>query len=453
MRAALSTANRRIDFRRTPIQVGVLVTLFLVPVWGRLPGAPPPFSADYATGFTIFFPMLFTVVWWLLAGVPGLDDLRRDRLRVWWALALLGFALWACASTQWAFMRETRPEVAQGVALQVVLAALFAIVVACSGPPARWIAAVLIAGMVLHGSIGGLQVMRQGAIGLHMFSEFTLDPAQSGVSVIQAGGVSWLRAYGLSAHPNMLAGFLVTGLLATCAWIVVGRGWRRWLACAIFVFALWMLLLTFSRGAWIGLAAGMLVLLPVLARYHLQTINRRHTLVVLLLAAMLGVAFFVMYRPFLLARAGVGAEFTEVQSISQRVLLNHIAQEAIREYPVLGVGSGNFPWYASHYLFFRTEYDLTGDHVHQVFTSAQAELGPPGLVLLMLILVLGVEAALRHPTEEVDSASRYALLAGVIAFAVIGLFDHYTWSMLHFQALWWALLAAGGRVTMERKQT
>jgi hypothetical protein len=84
--------------------------------------------AAVITGFVIFFPLLFTVGWWLLARMPGFDELRRDDTRAWWALA----------STQWAFVRASQPGVTPSAALQLALAALFALTVACAGPPVRW---------------------------------------------------------------------------------------------------------------------------------------------------------------------------------------------------------------------------------------------------------------------------------------------------------------------------
>ncbi|HRL13652.1 MAG TPA: hypothetical protein PKX07_17350, partial [Aggregatilineales bacterium] len=49
-----------------------------------------------------------------------------------------------------------------------------------------------------------------------------------------------------------------------------------------------------------------------------------------------------------------------------------------------------------------------------------------------------------------DQPTRAALLAGFGALLITGQVDHYTWSMLQMQTLWWGVLAAalsadGGR--------
>jgi hypothetical protein len=65
--------------------------------------------------------------------------------------------------------------------------------------------------------------------------------------------------------------------------------------------------------------------------------------------------------------------------------------------------------------------------------------------------VCGIEAALRQlrrlrrseirPLRD-ESVWRSALLAGFVALGIVGLFDHYPWTLLQFQVMWWGLLAA-----------
>jgi hypothetical protein len=47
------------------------------------------------------------------------------------------------------------------------------------------------------------------------------------------------------------------------------------------------------------------------------------------------------------------------------------------------------------------------------------------------------------------SPYRAVLLASVVALAVGGLFDHYPWTMLHFQVAWWGCLAGALRQDRE----
>lgn len=438
---------RAFDKRLLPVQVGILAAFALTPVWYRFKGAPGDFEALYSAGFLIFWPMLWTVGWWLAAGLPGFMALRRDKVRRLWALALLLLALWAFLSGAWAFTRRFAPEVTAGAALPLALAALFAITVACAGPPPRVIASALIAGLAWNAALAGMQAAVQGAVGLNALGEFRLNPAVSGVAVVQAEGVRWLRPYGLLPHPNILAGFLAVALLMTPAWFLSGSRRRQAAGMAVFLFGLWGLLLTFSRGAWLGFAAGAFAGLPLL--WRARAAWRRLALVLVLTLAAAG-AFAVLYGPFLAARAGVGEESIEQRSVSDRAVYMDFAYRAIRESPLTGVGMGNFPWRASYYLQF-TPYDLRGQPAHHIFLSAWAELGLIGFALVALALVMGIEAGLtavrknswNEPAVH-DTLARAAFLGGIVALTVIGLLDHYPWTLLHFQALWWGLLGAAG---------
>lgn len=449
--------------RLLPVQAGIVLTFALVPVWYRFKGVAGPFDVLFSAGFLIFWPMLWTVGWWLMLGLPGFAALRRDPVRRLWALTLLALALWAFLSQAWAYTRSFQPEVTLGAALPFGLAALFAVVVACAGPPARAIVAALVVGLVWNSLLAGAQVAVQGSVGLVAPGEFALNPAASGTAIVQADGLRWLRPYGLLPHPNILAGFFALGLLAALVWVLSGST-RRWLVgTLIFLAGLWAFLLTFSRGAWLGFAVGALAITPLLWRLSLRERGVRLRFAVTLGLSLAAAGLFAaLYWPFLTARAGIGGESVELRSVSDRAVFTEFAFRAIRESPLVGLGIGNFPWRATWYLQF-TAYDLQGQPAHHVFLSAWAELGLVGFALLVLALMFGVEAALRTPSlpdrrgdligclyqpphyPDSDSLARAVLLGGVVALAVISLLDHYPWTLLHFQAAWWGLVAAAGK--------
>lgn len=440
----------RMDRRLAVIQVCIITTLLLVPTWFRLPGVPAH-TLFYSAGFLIFWPMSAAVAAWAAAGLPGLRRLWNDPLRRAWALALLALVLWALASWLWAYTRASRPAVTPGAVLPLLLTGLFALVISCSGPPSRVILSTLIAGLVWNALLAGLQTARQRSLGLSFLGEFAANPAVSGTVVVQSEGVRWLRPYGLLPHPNLLAGFLVVALLAALVWALARRGWSLGFGIAVCAGGLWALLLTFSRASWFGLMTGCGILLPFVWRFSaahdrgwLNAARRRIVLLLVVLTAV-GIAFAMLYRPFLAARAGVGSESIEMRSTSDRAVYESIAFNAIQQAPLLGVGIGNYPWIAARDLA-QTTFDLEGQPVHLVMLGVWAELGLVGLLLMGTALALGIETALRalRQASAADAAARASLLAGVCAFLMIGMFDHYLWTLLPFQALWWGLLAAAG---------
>ena len=423
--------------RLLPLYAGILTTFALIPIWYRLPQRPPLLPDLYVSRFLILLPVLWTIGWWLLLRLPGFDDLRKDRLRTVGILALLLLALWGFASSTWAFQRVQHPEVAASAGLQFGVVGLFVLVVACTPPPKRHIIAALVFGLIVSSIIGGWQVAVQQAAGLEIFGEFPIHVDNIGVSVVQAEGRRWLRPYGLLPHPNPFAGALVIGLLAAGTWIL-SRRW--WLAGTVLALGgLWVLWLTFSRAAWGGFMIGALALLSALwhQRANLHWRRLALTLTLVLAAAAL---FFLLYQPFLLARAGIATESIEQRSISDRMVFTEFALRAISEYPLTGVGIGNFPWRASYYLMF-TDFDLRGDNVHNIYLSVWAELGTVGLLLYLLALAAAILAAWRN-RHNLNSA---ALLGGSIALAAIGLLDHYPYTFIQFQVALWGLMAAAGK--------
>lgn len=427
------------------IKMGILATFLCTPLWMKFLNPPKPFTTHYVMGFVIVLPLMWSIGWWWILGLPGFKALLQDKLRSFWVFSLLLMALWVFASQHWAFVGQSSPEAATAVALQFCLVAMFVVCVTCTALPARWMTTVLVGSLVVHSIIGDLQVITQSSVGLHAFGELELNPQQSGISVIQSGVLRWLRPYGLLPHPNIFAGFMVMGLLATSPWILAQRSATRWTGTGIFLFGLWTFLLTFSRGAWLGFLVGTIILGVLLIRYDaIRGSVSRHIKITLILALMATLCFGFIYRALLIPRLGMSEEHTEIRSVNERIILIEIANVAIRKYPIYGVGAGNFPWFASDYIFYQTDLDMRGKDAHVVLLLIQAEYGIIGLGLTLVAFTVGLRIALRKNSDETDAIHRYALVSGVVAFAVIGLFDHYPWTILHTQILWWGALAVAG---------
>ncbi len=425
--------GRRVqDWARRAAQAGVLVTFLLIPVWYRV--AEAAFLPQYyVSGFVLLLPMQFTLIMWVVAGCPGIGRFARHTARLVWIGALGALAVWAYASGAWAFMATQDPTLALNAAYQMAIVAGFALAAACVSVPPRAVIAALTFGLMWNTLLAGAQSAGQSWLGLAFLGEFRVTADQPGASIIEAGGVRWLRPYGLLPHPNVLATFMGVALLASVHWLTHDRRWP--VAMMIFIAGLWAFLLTFSRGAWISFAAGAFALLPLLVRAR----RIRYGLVLTGIAAVItGLVFVVSYTPLLLSRAGVGLENTEVYSVAERTVLMQTAMRAILDNPLVGVGAGNFPWRAS-YILYVSEIPMRGNNVHHVLLSAWAELGIVGVVLLGAAMIAAVEAAL-YQTKRHDDG-RAVLLAGALMLMITGLFEHLPYNLLHIQVLWWGLLA------------
>jgi O-antigen ligase len=309
--------------------------------------------------------------------------------------------------------------------------------------PERWCVALVAGFLVLQGGIAVTQFLRQGSVGLAWMGEASLAPEGQGISVVEAGGRRWLRAYGLSPHPNLLGGYLGMSLLASLGAVRTGRRWQRaFLATAIGVGALG-LFASFSRSAWLGTMLG-LVYLAWLTRPW-QAVNwqsRRVQKVMLglgalLLAGALGLGF--IYRDLLSARFLRLSSPLEATSIRERLEDYRQAWSLIRTVPLKGVGSG----YYIPALWAGVGEDRPPGfrRVHSAYLLAAAELGVGGaLVWIWTFLAPPVALAWRAQRRKFPrdgwNAAGAGWAAAFVCALVLCLFDSY----LYMPSTWWAAL-------------
>ncbi|MFN8379566.1 MAG: O-antigen ligase family protein [Anaerolineae bacterium] len=421
---------------------GLIAVIFLLlPAWLRWMVTPPFLPELYVSRHVLLLPMIAVFGLWLALGIPGWRAFRASRWRVGWAIALLALAGWMLLSTFWAFMRTSHPEVGQTAALQFAIVALFALTTACAGPRPRTLVAVLSAGLAVLTLLTVAQVVNGRSLGLSAIGEFAFGPGVTGSSLLHAGDLTFYRPYGLMAHPNMHAGWLMAGTLAALALCFDRRRFVQVAGALVTAAGFAALLLTFSRAAWggwvVGGLIGLLLLWPRLRRGE----GVRALLLAAGLSALAAGLVLAAYAPFFAARAEA-SESVEMRSVADRIVFTDFALRAIRENPLVGVGVGNFPWRSSYYLR-DTFYDLRGDNVHNIYLLTAAELGLTGLSMLAVALFAGAGAGVRavRIAPGQPDANRAALLAIVAALLAVGLLDHYPATIFQTQALLWGCLA------------
>lgn len=283
----------------------------------------------------------------------------------------------------------------------------------------RWFALGCCAALALQFIAGGWQFISQST------AETTppgwewpgdLDPATRGVSVVQlADGTRWLRAYGTTPHPNLLGGFAVAMLAAPLALFLRPARPSHLLPVILFNVTLVLVVLTFSRSAWLGLA-----IFSAWLFVHWKQLNHK-TLVLLAATGLATLAFlFVFLQPLFMTRLGGGQAQTERVSSYTRLWLIQRTAELIQKYPLAGTGIGSFSLALSRHVadFYQIE------PVHSVPLLAASELGIGGVVLLGGLAATLATGALkaRRPAAIVLSAALLGLLAA-------SLFDHYLWTL------------------------
>ncbi len=251
------------------------------------------------------------------------------------------------------------------------------------------------------------------------------------------------RVYSYLGNPNLLGAYLMPGIaLSIAAFFIWKRIGPKALAALIFLTNSACLVLTYSRGAWIG----MLLTLATFA---------------LLLLAWLSVKFTPFWRRWALpAVLGAGTAFVIVAVVALEPLRTRVASmfvgrqdssnnfrlnvwaavgDMIKDRPVFGIGPGNQAFNSIYPLYQRPRY--TALSAYSIFLETIVELGFVGFVAFIWMLTVIFSQGWRSLKTLRDKGNLQAFwLMGAIATLPgelgQGLFDT-VWFRPEIQTLWW----------------
>lgn len=251
-----------------------------------------------------------------------------------------------------------------------------------------------------------------------------------GQLVARGGADLSRRIEGTLSHYMTFAAVLMVGDLLLCAQLALrGRrvGWRALALVPINV----ALMASLTRSAWVGLAAGLLVLL---------LLSRRRALLW---------AVPALFASALLLPQGVMERMASIvdpddTTNSDRLAMARAGGEMIAERPLLGQGPGmveeRYPLYRHPGAWRKTV-----PHLHNGYLQIAAERGLPALACLLVLLAIPLVRAWRglrrDPLRSGARADLYlGILAALVGFAVAALFED-SWGDTEVQRLILALMA------------
>jgi O-antigen ligase len=242
-----------------------------------------------------------------------------------------------------------------------------------------------------------------------------LDPITHAASIIKLpDGQTFLRAYGTLPHPNILGGFTLTCLVGPIA-LFLRKEKPNLFALLLLALGSSLLVLTFSRSAWIASAIFLLTLI-----YKSKFFNLKYVVTAFIVTIIaFGFTLFPL-RELFINRTTTPTTTTEEFSLTGRLWLTEQAIALIKEHPFLGMGAGSFTIQLA---------DRAGERnfvepVHNIPLLVASELGIFGFVLLLAIVASIAKSFFQSRNSKVIIIG--ALLAGL---AVISLFDHYLWTL------------------------
>ena len=232
-----------------------------------------------------------------------------------------------------------------------------------------------------------------------------------------------LRAISTSVDPNILGGMLILTTGLTIPQIFAQRPLlpRRWITVIVITMSL-CLVLTFSRGSFVGLGAALLVL----------GITRHRRLLVVLLVAVALLLLLPQARVYT-QRFVEGARIEDLAT-QMRIGEYRDALTLISRNPWFGVGFADTP-------------DIdTYIGVSMVYLLIAEEMGITGLLSFVLVLVLCLVHLRRGVLAARGDQGLEPILLGlqtaVIGAAAGGVFDHYLFNLNfpHAAAIFWVYL-------------
>lgn len=244
----------------------------------------------------------------------------------------------------------------------------------------------------------------------------TAQEARAGATAVEG------RAQGSFTHPAQLAFFLVMALPPALVLIVQSRAWLRIAASASAITIITVLVLTLTRGAIVGAAASLAIML-VWAPF-------RKIAATVLIALLL----FAVFNADAISRSEqlnlVGARLATITNKDEATVNNNrlriwsTVPAMSADHPVFGIGVGNFKdWSLAYGL---QEGGLPFEHAHNVGLTVLVEQGVPGFLLLLLTLFLlfRLAAAALHRRTHALFPFALAAMAGLSGVFVNSLTDY-----------------------------
>lgn len=260
-----------------------------------------------------------------------------------------------------------------------------------------------------------------------------------------------LRPSGTFHHPNVLASFMVHTLPILFALLLAKRHFLLKMPLALALGSgFFALLLSYSRGGWVGFALAIAIILVVATLKKM--IQAKTLLLIVLTAAIAVAASFPLWRPFTerLIRPDDSATTSRWVMLEQAYMM-------VKTHPLLGIGLNNYaergkdfiPDDANLILRFAPK-----GIAHNRYAVIMAETGFIGLGLFIWLLWAVALQACRNISIEDSYFQLLALglFASLMGVYLAMMFDHFSDSTRNI--LFWffsALIAAIGNISRQKK--
>jgi putative inorganic carbon (HCO3(-)) transporter len=263
--------------------------------------------------------------------------------------------------------------------------------------------------------------------------------------------VEGYRATGGFQHPNLLGAFLTVAVpVAISQFLAVdkkinNKATRIFLALVSCILV-WALFLTFSRGAWMGTAIGIIFFVLVMVGQKLNIFARWALIIFAILAGSLSIdqAFEIKKQMSIVKNESETAEW--------RVALWREGMYLIKQRPFFGHGLNTFmPVMENHLIATQSPLAVgySASYAHNCYLQMAVEVGVLGLsAFIGIMFLLFRKVLLSLPAQKDLRLIMVGLLSGLLAFLVHSAVDINFYS-LELPLLFW--LMAGFVISLDKQ--
>jgi putative inorganic carbon (HCO3(-)) transporter len=252
------------------------------------------------------------------------------------------------------------------------------------------------------------------------------------------------RVYGSLMNPNLLAGYLLAVFPLSCALSAILTGWVRFIPLYTACVAPVCVFFTYSRGAYLGIAASLSIFAVMAGILLWPKVRRRWSVMAGMLVAgataLWLLAWQILGNPALIERLSSIFTLRGHSSNSFRMNVWTGVWQMIQDNWVLGIGVGNGAFRKMYSLYMVSGYEALG--AYNIFLEVMAELGIIGLIVFLILLAVAIR--INWLTfRRGDAAARWmsgAIVAALVGTSVMGLFDTVFYRPA-VQLQFWLLLA------------
>lgn len=255
------------------------------------------------------------------------------------------------------------------------------------------------------------------------------------------------RVYSYLGNPNLLAGYLIPAVVLSLVAIFAWQGWiKKTLATTMLVVNTSALVLTFSRGGWIGLVVAVLAVVLLLVYWwsvEMPPFWRTWSMPIILgtLMAILGLAV-IFVEPVRLRVLSIFADRQDSSNNFRRNVWDAVF-EMIRDRPIIGIGPGHNSFNKIYPLYQRPRY--TALSAYSIFLEIAVETGFMGLACFLWLVIVVLNTAFMQVQRWRELRSVEGLwVIGAIA-TLLGMLGHgmvdTVWYRPSVNTLWWLMVA------------